>query len=128
MTREPHWDYMSRRLREEDMKESLHSVLSESQKEGICMMIGFTMFAIIPSLLWLFLPLWFQTSMVVQQNELHVNYNVTLLSLSLVASFNFLKSAYSLTGIAFAFFFIDALYKIFIFILSSLSLVIIHVL
>ena len=32
MTREPHWDYMSRRLREEDMKESLHSVLSESQK------------------------------------------------------------------------------------------------
>lgn len=32
MTREPHWDYMSRRLKEEDMKESLHSVLSESQK------------------------------------------------------------------------------------------------
>ena len=32
MTREPHWDYMSRRLREEAMKESLHSVLSESQK------------------------------------------------------------------------------------------------
>ena len=32
MTREPHWDYMSRRLREEDMKESLHSVLSERQK------------------------------------------------------------------------------------------------
>ena len=32
MTREPHWDYMSRRLREEDMKESLHSVLSENQK------------------------------------------------------------------------------------------------
>ena len=32
MTREPHWDYMSRRHREEDMKESLHSVLSESQK------------------------------------------------------------------------------------------------
>jgi len=32
MTREPHWDYMSRRLREEDMKESLHSALSERQK------------------------------------------------------------------------------------------------
>ena len=32
MTREPHWDYMSRRLKEEDMKESLHSVLSERQK------------------------------------------------------------------------------------------------
>ena len=32
MTREPHWDYMSRRHREEDMKESLHSVLSENQK------------------------------------------------------------------------------------------------
>ena len=32
MTREPHWDYMSRRLREEAMKESLHSVLSERQK------------------------------------------------------------------------------------------------
>lgn len=32
MTREPHWDYMSRRHREEDMKESLHSVLSERQK------------------------------------------------------------------------------------------------
>lgn len=67
--RDPEWDH-------------LRIVLSESQKEGICMMIGFTMFAIIPSLLWLFLPLWFQTSMVVQQNELHVNYNVTLLSSS----------------------------------------------
>jgi hypothetical protein len=32
MTREPHWDYMSRRLKEENMKESLHSVLSERQK------------------------------------------------------------------------------------------------
>ena len=32
MKREPYWDYMSRRLREEDMKESLHSVLSENQK------------------------------------------------------------------------------------------------
>ena len=32
MKREPYWDYMSRRLREEDMKESLHSVLSERQK------------------------------------------------------------------------------------------------
>jgi hypothetical protein len=32
MTREPHWDYMSRRLKEEAMKESLHSVLSERQK------------------------------------------------------------------------------------------------
>ena len=30
----------------------------ESQKEGIFMMLGFATFAIIPSLLWLFMPMW----------------------------------------------------------------------
>ena len=32
MQREPYWDYMKRRLSEEDMRESLHSVLNEGQK------------------------------------------------------------------------------------------------
>eukprot|EP00535_Pseudo-nitzschia_heimii_P009456 CAMPEP_0197182188 /NCGR_PEP_ID=MMETSP1423-20130617/6235_1 /TAXON_ID=476441 /ORGANISM="Pseudo-nitzschia heimii, Strain UNC1101" /LENGTH=600 /DNA_ID=CAMNT_0042632571 /DNA_START=130 /DNA_END=1929 /DNA_ORIENTATION=+ len=33
-------------------------VSRESQKEGVFMMLGFALFAIIPSLLWLFLPSW----------------------------------------------------------------------
>jgi len=36
-------------------------VCQESQKEAFCMMIGFASFAIVPSLLWLILPLWFDT-------------------------------------------------------------------
>eukprot|EP00534_Pseudo-nitzschia_fraudulenta_P012889 CAMPEP_0201218930 /NCGR_PEP_ID=MMETSP0851-20130426/190824_1 /ASSEMBLY_ACC=CAM_ASM_000631 /TAXON_ID=183588 /ORGANISM="Pseudo-nitzschia fraudulenta, Strain WWA7" /LENGTH=600 /DNA_ID=CAMNT_0047508619 /DNA_START=201 /DNA_END=2000 /DNA_ORIENTATION=+ len=36
-------------------------VLSESQKEGIFMMFGFAFFSILPSLLWLLLPMWFDT-------------------------------------------------------------------
>jgi len=38
-----------------------HVVYQESQKEGIFMMLGFAIFATIPSLLWLLLPLWFNT-------------------------------------------------------------------
>ncbi|VEU33986.1 unnamed protein product [Pseudo-nitzschia multistriata] len=34
-------------------------VYSESQKEATFMMVGFAFFALIPSLLWLFLPRWF---------------------------------------------------------------------
>ncbi|KAL3913055.1 MAG: hypothetical protein SGILL_006643 [Bacillariaceae sp.] len=33
-----------------------HTILKESQKEGIFMMMGFSTFAVLPSLLWLFLP------------------------------------------------------------------------
>jgi hypothetical protein len=36
-------------------------VYQESQKEGIFMMLGFASFALVPSLLWLVLPLWFDT-------------------------------------------------------------------
>jgi hypothetical protein len=49
-------------------------VFRESQKEGIFMMIGFASFAIIPSLLWLFLPMWFDTTVpLLSQNEQHVS-------------------------------------------------------
>jgi len=37
-----------------------HAACRESQKEGIFMMMGFASFAVIPSLLWLFLPLWIE--------------------------------------------------------------------
>ncbi|OEU19968.1 hypothetical protein FRACYDRAFT_181533 [Fragilariopsis cylindrus CCMP1102] len=47
-------------------------VFRESQKEGIFMMIGFASFAVIPSLLWLFLPMWFDTTApLLSQNEPH---------------------------------------------------------
>jgi len=36
-------------------------VYQESQKEGFFMMVGFASFAIVPSLLWVILPLWFNT-------------------------------------------------------------------
>jgi hypothetical protein len=38
-----------------------HTVLRESQTEGLFMMVGFSVFASLPSLLWLFLPLWLQS-------------------------------------------------------------------
>jgi VIT family len=41
-----------------------NAVLRESQKEGLFMMFGFSLFAVFPSLLWLFLPLFFQGSAV----------------------------------------------------------------
>mmetsp|Transcript_14111 Transcript_14111/g.34195 ORF Transcript_14111/g.34195 Transcript_14111/m.34195 type:complete len:526 (-) Transcript_14111:119-1696(-) len=37
-------------------------VVKESQREGLFMMIGFATFATIPSLLWLFLPIWIEPS------------------------------------------------------------------
>ncbi|KAL3926837.1 MAG: hypothetical protein SGBAC_013320 [Bacillariaceae sp.] len=37
---------------------NIDMVVKESQREGTFMMIGFATFAIVPSLLWLFLPLW----------------------------------------------------------------------
>jgi hypothetical protein len=36
------------------------AMLRQSQLEGLFMMVGFSIFAVLPSLLWLFLPLWFQ--------------------------------------------------------------------
>ena len=33
MAREPYWDYMSRRLREEDMKDSFHLKLDDTEKK-----------------------------------------------------------------------------------------------
>lgn len=39
-------------------------VYQESQKEGIFMMLGFASFALVPSLLWLVLPLWFDTEFI----------------------------------------------------------------
>lgn len=38
-------------------------VYGESQKEGIFMLMGFALFAVIPSLLWLVLPMWFDTDL-----------------------------------------------------------------
>jgi hypothetical protein len=55
----------------------------ESQKEGICMMFGFAIFAVVPSLLWLLLPLWIHgqptgsssatTTMSKSATQLHAN-------------------------------------------------------
>jgi len=36
-------------------------VVTESQREGLFMMVGFSMFAVVPSLLWLFFPIWVGT-------------------------------------------------------------------
>jgi len=47
----------------------LRVVFRESQKEGIFMMIGFATFAVIPSLLWLFLPLWFNNEPLLQSEQ-----------------------------------------------------------
>ncbi|CAJ1964052.1 unnamed protein product [Cylindrotheca closterium] len=44
-------------------------VVKESQREGTFMMIGFAMFAILPSLLWLFLPIWIAPSSHVAKGE-----------------------------------------------------------
>jgi hypothetical protein len=37
---------------------NVNMVVKESQREGFFMMVGFVCFSIVPSLLWLFLPLW----------------------------------------------------------------------
>jgi hypothetical protein len=37
---------------------NVNMVVRESQREGFFMVVGFVSFAIVPSLLWLFLPLW----------------------------------------------------------------------
>ncbi|KAG7368954.1 VIT family protein [Nitzschia inconspicua] len=45
-----------------------NTMLRESQKEGFFMMVGFSMFAVLPSLLWLFLPLCFKNTVATGSN------------------------------------------------------------
>ncbi len=55
----PHHYYGSERNVHRDLALSHVRVVSkESQKEGIFMLLGFSFFAMIPSILWLILPLW----------------------------------------------------------------------
>lgn len=44
-------------------------VCHESRKEGVFMMLGFASFSVLPSLLWLILPLWFDTSEPIPTNQ-----------------------------------------------------------
>jgi hypothetical protein len=58
------FQYNSERHSHRDLEQShVKVVYQESQKEGIFMMLGFASFALVPSLLWLILPLWFDTDL-----------------------------------------------------------------
>lgn len=59
------WNFPSHSQLEYDLspeQANVDMVVKESQREGTFMMIGFVTFAIIPSLLWLYLPLWIAPS------------------------------------------------------------------
>ena len=56
--------YNSERNTHRDLElRNVRVVYNESQKEGLFMLLGFASFATIPSLLWLLLPMWFDSDL-----------------------------------------------------------------